>query len=229
MSLLLNIDTATEEAGVYLAEDGVVLSAAFNNRQMDHASWVHGAIELVLSQNCKKIHDIDAVAVVSGPGSYTGLRVGLATAKGLCFALDKPLITLNTLYVMTASVLSQISRKGVDHSRQYFCPMIDARRMEVFMALYTYEMKEVWSPRPMILEANSFDTLDDAQEIILFGSGAAKWKSLRTDNKFQYFEEKFTNEKMSLLSYEKYLAKDFADLAYADPVYLKEFYTHQNK
>lgn len=227
MSLILNIDTATEEAGVYLAQEGIVLAAAFNAKQMDHASWVHGAIRDVLSQNCKKINEINAVAVTSGPGSYTGLRVALATAKGLCYAMDKPLIALNTLEVMTASVLSQISRNGIDHSRKYFCPMIDARRMEVFIAMFTGEMKEIWAPRPMILNENSFDSINASQEILLFGSGAAKWKQLRTDDKFQYYEEKFTNEKMCSLSYKKYLAKDFADLAYADPVYLKEFYTHQ--
>lgn len=229
MSLLLNIDTATEEAAVFLAEDGQLISAAFNEKQMDHAGWVHTAIEKVLSQNCKTVSDIDAVAVTEGPGSYTGLRVGMATAKGLCFALNKPLLTLNTLEVMTAAVLSQVSRNAQHEARMYYCPMIDARRMEVFTALYDQDRKAIWSPRPLILEADSFNSIADDQSILCFGSGASKWKNFTTDNKFHFYEGKVGMEAMIGLSYSKYLTKDFADLAYAEPVYLKEFYTHQKK
>lgn len=229
MSLLLNIDTATEEAAVFLAQSGQLIGAAFNEKQMDHASWVHRAIEEVLSQNCKTVSDIDAIAVTEGPGSYTGLRVGMATAKGLCFALNKSLITLNTLDVMTAAMLSQVSRNAQQEARMYYCPMIDARRMEVFTALYDQDRNAIWSPRPLILEADSFNSITADQSILCFGSGAAKWKNFTTDNRFQFYEGKLPMEAMVTLSYSKYLAKDFADLAYAEPVYLKEFYTHQKK
>lgn len=229
MSLLLNIDTATEEASVFLAKDGQLIGAAFNEKQTDHAGWVHTAIEKVLSQNCKTVFDIDAVAVTEGPGSYTGLRVGMATAKGLCFALNIPLLTLNTLDVMTATVLSKDSGNGHRLSGMYYCPMIDARRMEVFTALYNERMEEIWSPRPLILEADSFNSIAEDQPILCFGSGASKWKNFTTDNKFHFYEGKVGMEAMIGLSYSKYLMKEFADLAYAEPVYLKEFYTHQKK
>lgn len=229
MALLLNIDTATEEAAVFLAEDGHLLGAEFNSRQMDHASWVHSAIEKVLSQNCKTVTDLSAIAVTEGPGSYTGLRVGMATAKGLCFALNIPLVTLNTLEVMTASVLSQDSPNDKDAAAMYYCPMIDARRMEVFTALYNESLEEIWAPRPLILESNSFESIPVERSILFFGSGAAKWKSSTTDNRFLFYEGIVTSASMVQLSYSKYLAKEFADLAYAEPVYLKEFYTHQKK
>lgn len=229
MALLLHINTATEEAAVFLAEDGHLLDAAFNAKQMDHASWVHTAIEKVLSQNCKTVKELSAIAVTEGPGSYTGLRVGMATAKGLCFALNLPLITLNTLEVMAASVLSQYSRNDQKETAMYYCPMIDARRMEVFMALYNENLEEIWAPRALILASNSFESIPEEQSILFFGSGASKWKSSTTDNRFLFYEEKSNNASMVPLSYSKYLAKEFTDLAYAEPVYLKEFYTHQKK
>src|SRR5687768_2649863 len=123
MALILNIDTATETAMVSLAENDSILSFAVNNNQKDHASFLHPAIQDIINKTNKTIGEVDAVAVTSGPGSYTGIRVGMAAAKGLCYALQKPLITLNTLEVIALSSIEKIKEDAL------YCPMIDARRM----------------------------------------------------------------------------------------------------
>src|SRR5579872_6938935 len=124
MALILNIDTATEEAGISLAADGEVMAMAVNPQQRDHAAWLHSAVEKMMHDAGTRITDLQAVAVTAGPGSYTGLRVGMAAAKGFCYALNIPLITENTLKVMAMAARDQTVSEGL------LCPMIDARRME---------------------------------------------------------------------------------------------------
>src|ERR1700758_4691343 len=130
MALILNIDTATAKASICLALDGKTLALAENWTQNEHAAWLHSAIEQMMQQTGYRLRDLQAVAVTAGPGSYTGLRVGMAAAKGFCFALDIPLIAEDTLRTMAFAAKEQLP--GTD----LLCPMIDARRMEVFTAVY---------------------------------------------------------------------------------------------
>ena len=132
MSFILNIDTSTEIASICVAGNGIPMCSEENTNQSDHAAWIHEAIKRVLAKCDLELSLLNAVAVTSGPGSYTGLRVGLATAKGICYALTIPLITESSLVMLAAGMKSK-SLPGVDGSR-LFCPMIDARRMEVFTA-----------------------------------------------------------------------------------------------
>jgi tRNA threonylcarbamoyladenosine biosynthesis protein TsaB len=138
MSLLLHIDTAVENASVCISKNGELIGIAENKNQKDHATWIQPAIQSLMKEAVYNLKELDAVAVSNGPGSYTGLRVGLATAKGLCFALNKPLITLSTLEVMTIAALN-IPISNIN----YFCPLIDARRMEVFTAIYDISLKTI--------------------------------------------------------------------------------------
>lgn len=133
MPLILHIDTATNYASICISKDDVVLGFEENAEQKNHASFLQPAIKAMFAKCNFNLSDIDAVAVTNGPGSYTGLRVGLASAKGLCFALNKALILLNTLQVMAAASIESKKEEDIDI---LFCPMIDARRMEVFTALY---------------------------------------------------------------------------------------------
>ncbi|MEO7306266.1 MAG: tRNA (adenosine(37)-N6)-threonylcarbamoyltransferase complex dimerization subunit type 1 TsaB, partial [Ferruginibacter sp.] len=137
MSLILNIDTASEKAHVSFAKNGMIIQSISSESQKEHASFLQSAIEQLTKTTGIILKDIDAVAVTSGPGSYTGLRVGMASAKGLCYALKKPLITISSLEVLTASALELIPGAG---ENVLLCPMLDARRVEVFTAVYQNDL-----------------------------------------------------------------------------------------
>src|SRR5215208_5364975 len=139
MSFILNIDTALETASVSLANNGRMLQSLVSESQKDHASWLHPAIKILLEKQGIGMDQLVAVGVSNGPGSYTGLRVGLSTAKGFCYALNIPLITIGTLKLMAFSAR--------DEAEDLICPMIDARRMEVYTAIYTGEMAELIKPQ----------------------------------------------------------------------------------
>jgi len=217
MALILNIDTAVEAASVCLAKDGGVLSVLKNDKQKDHASWLHVAIKEIFEKNNLDVGSTDAVSVTEGPGSYTGLRIGMATAKGICYALNKPLITLNTLLVMASA--------AKDSETDLLCPMIDARRMEVFAAVYTKQLSIVKEPAAITLNENSFDEELKEQSICFFGNGSLKFKNIKDHRNAFFGDISFDAAIMASLSEKKFDKNEFADLAYAEPLYLKEFYT----
>lgn len=225
MSLILNIDTSTENAGIFLSSDGILFSSALNHRQNDQAAWIHTAINKLMQDAGYQMRDLKAVAVVAGPGSYTGLRVGMASAKGICYALDIPLIAENTLELMAANAIAQSQNLSIPQSA-IFCPLIDARRMEVFTALYDSSLAELLSPRALVLEDASFEPWLTQTPVLFFGSGAAKWQQV-CSHSHAYFEAvEFSGEQFVSRTYSKFLRNEFTVLAYAEPVYLKEFYTH---
>jgi len=164
MSLILNIDTALDTASVCLSKDGNVLQFSSSENQKDHASWLHSEIAGLLQKSGKTIKDLDAVAVSVGPGSYTGLRVGLAAAKGFCYALDIPLITINTLKIIALAVK--------DEAIDIICTLIDARRMEIFTAVYDKDLREKISPHAMLVDENSFASVLSSGKILFCDNGA---------------------------------------------------------
>lgn len=236
MALLLNIDTATENASICLSKDGTALRTLVNNQQRDHAAWIQPAIEQLLKETKNTVKDLQGIAVTAGPGSYTGLRVGLATAKGLCFALNIPLITENTLRVMAYTATQQSFPNGDEYSIKaglknatILCPMIDARRMEVFTALYDLQLNIVESPAALILEHDSFNKELENNSILFLGNGSAKWKPVSNHPHAFFAEVNQTAEHLAPLAERLFLQEKFADLAYEEPVYLKEFYSHIKK
>jgi tRNA threonylcarbamoyladenosine biosynthesis protein TsaB len=219
MSYIINIDTATATAHISIAQDGKLLQALQNESQKDHGAVVQTAIQQLLKTAALSFADIDAIAVTAGPGSYTGLRVGLASAKGLCYALHKPLLTLNTLEVLTTA-----AKKSPNSQPDFlYCPMIDARRMEVFTALYTDTLTALLPPCAMILNETSFSNTLEKEKIVFFGSGAAKWQQVCTHSNASFTTHLALPEAMVDLSYQYFLDQRFADLAYSEPFYLKEF------
>lgn len=224
MALILNIDTATEHASVCLSKDHELLALESNPNQKDHAAFIQPAIRRLLSTvNCQ-LSALDAVAASNGPGSYTGLRVGLSTAKGICYALDKPLILINTLQIIaTAAIHHQLSTND-QHSTLY-CPMIDARRMEVFTAVYNDQLKEVQAPSAMILNENSFNDLLQEHAIIFSGSGSGKLKTVIENSNAFFLNIQHDARHMQTIAENMYLLKSFADKAYSEPYYIKEFFT----
>lgn len=223
MALILNIDTATESASIALSEDGKVLSMLFNDVPKEHAAWLHTAVQRLLEETGFRMRDLSAVAVTSGPGSYTGLRVGMATAKGFCYALDIPLLTESTLKVMAFAAHEQVS--GVD----LLCPMIDARRMEVFTAIYRPDMTEWLPATAMIIDEHSFGEPLAPHRMSFFGPGSDKCKPLIKSPQARFDKVVYHSGYLGILSFLRYLQKEFTGLVYSEPVYTKEFYTHTKK
>jgi tRNA threonylcarbamoyladenosine biosynthesis protein TsaB len=244
LPLILNIDTATEFASLCLSNDGIVIGFEENQEQKNHASFLQPAIKKLMFDVQSTLMDLDAIAITNGPGSYTGLRVGLASAKGLCFALNKPLIVLNTLQVMGLASREWLVASGVEElrignrelgehihhtsyivQRTLFCPMIDARRLEVFTALYDFELNEILKPAAIILDNSTFSNELANHRIIFSGSGSFKMKALQTNSNISFSDVKYSAKDMVTFSEKMFEQKIFADLAYSTPNYHKEFYT----
>ena len=223
MALILNIDTATEQGGICLAKEGEPLAMAVNPEQKDHASWLHPAVVKIMHDTGHVMKDLQAVAVTAGPGSYTGLRVGMAAAKGFCYALDIPLITENTLKVMSLAAREHAPADGL------LCPMIDARRMEVFTAVYQNDLEEVMPTVAMIVDEHSFSAYLQHRQMSFFGGGSCKCKPIITAPSAAFIEINYHPGYLAILSFLRYLQREFTGLAYSEPAYTKEFYTHTRK
>lgn len=224
MSLILNIDCSGGIASVSIAENGIVLDAVTNHDQKDHAAFLHHAIENITKKKSIELKSLAAIAVTSGPGSYTGLRVGMATAKGLCYALSKPFITIGTLNAMAQAVISNKKDKSL-----LYCPLIDARRMEVYTALFDADMNIVSAPVAMILDEHSFKEILKNKTICFFGSGAEKLKGVLLSKNTHFTTAPEIFSAMSKLSFEQFLAKKFTDLVDSEPLYIKDFHSSPDK
>ncbi|MCG2613924.1 tRNA (adenosine(37)-N6)-threonylcarbamoyltransferase complex dimerization subunit type 1 TsaB [Terrimonas sp. NA20] len=218
MALILHIDTAVEGSSVCVAEDGRLTAPVLTTSQKDQSGWLHTSISELMEASNLSLNQLDAVAVTIGPGSYTGLRVGLSAAKGLCFALQTPLIAINTLEVMASS--HQPGDRNV-----LICPMIDARRMEVFTAVYDASLKVIMAPCAMILNGTNFDQLLSEHKMIFSGNGSPKWQKVLSNPNAEFSDAVMTAGDMVRLAAKYYADKRFADLAYTEPFYVKEFYS----
>jgi tRNA threonylcarbamoyladenosine biosynthesis protein TsaB len=223
MALLLNIDTSTKRAGVCLAQDGKSIAMVENFEQAAHAAWLHVAVQQLMADTGFGMRDLQAVAVTAGPGSYTGLRVGMAAAKGFCYALGIPLITEGTLRVMAFAASEQLPGFGL------LCPMIDARRMEVFTALYKRDMTELMPATAVVIDENSFANWLSDHQVSFFGEGSDKCKPIITAPSAHFAEVGYHVGFLGILSFLRYLQGEFTGLAYSEPAYTKEFYTHTRK
>jgi len=221
MSLLLHIDTALDTASVFISRNGEVLQADINTEQKDHAAWLHPAIQAMLQQTGFSLGELEAVAVSIGPGSFTGLRVGLSAAKGFCYALKIPLIAVGTLELLASSVK--------DEATDLICPLIDARRMEVYTALYDKTMTEKIPPFALVIDESSFSEWLLQYHILFCGNGSKKLQSLISSKNASFTVHDAVAHAFARLSHKYFLEKKFADLAYSEPLYVKEFYTPARK
>lgn len=210
------MDTAVQSASLCVARNGRSLALRTNPEQQDHAAWLHVALGEMLAELGLGLADLQAVAISAGPGSYTGLRVGMSAAKGLCYALQIPLITINTLALMAATVDAG--------DAELLCPMIDARRMEVFTAVYDRRLEPVLAPTNMILDADSFRELR-SRRMIFFGNGSGKFEAVMKGPPAAFAQVTATAADMAPLAQNKFEKGDFADLAYAEPYYGKDFHS----
>lgn len=216
MGIILNIETATKNCSVSLAKNGEILAIKeVNNGNYSHAELLHQFIKDILTQEKINQSDIDAIAVSKGPGSYTGLRIGVSAAKGLCFALDIPLIAIDTLQALSCSISIE---KG------FIIPMIDARRMEVYTAVFDENNTTIENTSAKIIDETSFINYLKKNKTYFLGDGASKCKETITHENAVFVEDHFPSAKeMASLSYAKFQQEKFEDVAYFEPFYLKDF------
>jgi tRNA threonylcarbamoyladenosine biosynthesis protein TsaB len=227
--MILQIETATTSCSVALAKDGKVVSVKQINERNIHAEVITVFIDELVAAAGITYNDLDAIVVSSGPGSYTGLRIGVSTAKGLCFALDKPLIAIETLAAMAYGILN---RDGYAQTSDILlCPMIDARRMEVFTAVFNTKGEKVKPTSAEIIDENSFNDLLKNYKILFFGDGAEKCRAVLGNNPNAMFSPTFVNSATDLAqkALEKFNNKQFEDVAYFEPYYLKDFIAGKKK
>lgn len=222
MANILNIDTSTDVCSVALSSEGGVKLEYRDDKGQNHAQVLSGFVKNAL--DFAKAHELklDAVAVTIGPGSYTGLRIGLSEAKGVCFGMDLPLIGVNTLQLLSVSVMF----KQLDFDEELvFIPMIDARRMEVFTAVYNLALEELMEAKPLILDENSYaEFISTGKNVLIFGNGADKAKELLAAPNVKFINNiKPIANDMVALSERAFREGSFLDLAYSTPLYLKEF------
>lgn len=222
MSLILNIDTSTTVCSVALTAEGMILCHREDFRGRNHAALLSGFIKDCLDFARQREISLDAVAVTLGPGSYTGLRIGLSEAKGLAYALGIPLIGINTLELMTTRVM--FSTDDID-PLSIFIPMIDARRMEVFAAAYDFSLQPLIPPAPVILDSDSFaSVLRTGRPVLFFGDGSDKAATVINDPLAVHVPDVCPLAvDMVALAERDFAARRFIDLAYSTPLYLKEF------
>jgi len=220
MCLLLQIETATTACSVALMQQGEILAVKELNERNIHAEVITVFIEELFAQTHLNYANLDAIAVSSGPGSYTGLRIGVSTAKGLCFGLDKPLIAVETLQAMADGMAASIEDEEI-----LLCPMIDARRMEVYTALFDAKGKRIQPTSAEIIDENSYAELLSKQKILFFGDGAAKCQEVLGKHSNASFDTHFANSAIYLTrgAMDAFNAQTFEDVAYFEPFYLKDF------
>ena len=218
MTLILNIETATTVCSVSIAKDGEVLSIREQNDGYAHAEMVSPYIEEMLKELNIEATDLDAVAVSEGPGSYTGLRIGVSTAKGICFAAQKPLIAVSSLQAMAFEAAQKHSSFDV------FVPMIDARRMEVYTHLFDKENTAISEIEAKILDDQSFSDILSDKTLLLCGDGSSKCKDVIVSKNLLIDDAILPSAKsMAAISFQKFTKEAFEDTAYFEPFYLKDF------
>lgn len=216
LATILHIETATKNCSVSVADKGELLAIQeLNDGNYSHAEKLHPFIQQVMEEAKLSFNDVDAVAVSKGPGSYTGLRIGVSAAKGLCFAFDKPLISIETLQSLAHKVSTE---EGV------IIPMLDARRMEVYAAVYNSKHEQVRDIKAEIIAENSFQEYLLKGKVYFLGDGAEKCKEVITHENAVFIDGEFPSAKeMVKLSFDKYKKNDIEDVAYFEPFYLKDF------
>lgn len=216
MALILNIETATTNCSVSVSKNGKTLFLKEdNNSNYSHAESLHVFIDAVLKESNTTLDALDAIAVSKGPGSYTGLRIGVSAAKGLCFALNKPLISTSTLEALAYQVKPE---------NGCIVPMLDARRMEVYSAIFDENHHLVRETQAQILDEHSFEDYLQQLKVYFVGNGVEKAKEIITHANAVFIDGKLPSaNEMSMLAYNKYKISDFEDVAYFEPYYLKDF------
>ncbi|WP_158975585.1 tRNA (adenosine(37)-N6)-threonylcarbamoyltransferase complex dimerization subunit type 1 TsaB [Cellulophaga sp. L1A9] len=217
MAILLNLETATTNCSVSIADNGTLLAIKeFDSADYSHAEQLHVFIEEALEMASLNLKDLEGIAVSKGPGSYTGLRIGVSAAKGLCFALDLPLIAIPTL----ESMACQANTNEVS----FVIPVLDARRMEVYSSVFNQNLEEIRETKAEIIDENSFQDYAVKGKVLILGNGAQKCKETLIHPNFSFDTTVVPSAKeMAMLSYKKFKENNVENVAYFEPYYLKDF------
>jgi len=222
MTLILNIETATETCSASLAENGKLIAVKENIDGQQHARLLTVFIDELFKETGYSFNELSAVAVSKGPGSYTGLRIGVSAAKGIAYAADIPLIAISTLQALTSSILNNIQIKIEPET--WLCPMIDARRMEVYTAFYDIKNQLKKEISAEIIDEHSFEDILGTRKVIFFGNGALKCRqNIQSPNAIFIDHAICSARDMCSLSFTAWQNHDFVDVAYFEPLYLKDF------
>lgn len=221
--MILCLETATPSCSVALVHKSEVLAFEEDPKGQNHSEKITLFIESVMKRSGIAYNDLDAVAVSMGPGSYTGLRIGVSTAKGLCYAVSKPLIAIPTLEAMVYGMVR--TRLAMFPDNSILIPAIDARRMEVYAAIFDNNLNKIKDTEAVIIDKNSFSDLKKDHNLYLFGDGADKCAELfENDDRITVIKEFHCSAKyMNVIAQRKLDAQDFVDVAYFEPFYLKDF------
>ena len=227
MALILNIETSTTVCSVCISKDGIVQSYRESHDEKTHAKQLTVFIDEIVKEQKLKFKDFDAIAVSMGPGSYTGLRIGVSTAKGLCYAKDIPLIAINTLQSLANGIVSKVKNNDLNiegFKEAILVPMIDARRMEVYSSFFNSNAKTTREIKAEIIDENSYQDILVKKQMIFFGDGSAKIAGTITHKNAIFIENINTSSlTMASLSKEAFKKNEFVDVAYFEPFYLKDF------
>jgi tRNA threonylcarbamoyladenosine biosynthesis protein TsaB len=219
MALILSIETSTPVCSAALSRNGELIDVRESFDEKSHATSLTIFIQELFDQNGFKPSDIDAVAVSEGPGSYTGLRIGVSVAKGLCFGLNKPLIAIDTLKAMALMASDKIENKP-----KYYCSMIDARRMEVYTALFDANFQKTEETRALIIDSDPFPEMLSQHTVAFFGNGSDKCRTIIDSSNAIFIGNIYPSAKyMGVLAFEAFQKAEFRDVAYFEPFYLKDF------
>lgn len=220
MPVILNIETSTTVCSVAVSSDSDIIFDKIDLEGPSHAALLGVFVDAAVKFLREKNINLDAVAVSCGPGSYTGLRIGVSEAKGLCFGMNIPLIAINTLLIMSSGVISNTKLP----EDVLLCPMIDARRMEVYAALYDQGLNLVRDIRADIVDEDSYQEFLDKNKVVFFGNGADKCKDKLTSGNAEFLDDIYPKASdMLSLANKAFEEQNFVDVAYFEPFYLKEF------
>ena len=227
MSRILCVDTSSFICSVSVFENLSLISSNSTEVEKSHSKLLIQLIDQSLKDAKIKINEVDAFAVSMGPGSYTGLRIGVSTIKGLCYSLEKPLISINTLEILSKSALNHIN----NYNDFFICPMIDARRMEVFTKMLDNDFNEVEKDKALILDDKSFNDIGGGKSIYFFGDGSNKFQKITNNKNFHFIDNIISSSKhMGELANIKYENKQFENLTTFEPFYIKDFFiVNKNK
>lgn len=222
MAVIINLETSTTNCSVSIARDGELIQLREDNSpQYSHSEQLHLFIREVLQETSLSFQDISAIAVSKGPGSYTGLRIGVSAAKGLCFSLDLPLISVSTLEIL--------AKQGKDEKYDFIVPVLDARRMEVYATVFDGQGNPIRETRAEIIQSDSYREYAEMGRVLLIGDGAEKCREVLDHPNFTFRAALPSSHDMAGLSYKKFKAGQFEDVAYFEPFYLKDFILHDKK
>jgi len=226
MALILNIETATPVCSVAISQDSKITGILESRKDKSHASLLAPFIHEIFKKNSIRKSEMDAVAVSRGPGSYTGLRIGVSTAKGIAFALNKPLIAVDTLQAMAYGVMKNPDHgfsQSIDHDT-WLCPMIDARRMEVYSAFFDVHIQQQRKISAEIIDPRSFQDILSRRQVLFFGTGTEKCKTVLNHPNASFIDHFSPSaEYLIPFSEEKFHRQEFENIAYFEPFYLKDF------